>query len=108
MRAPWAGNVRELENCIERAIALSDGHEIRAGDILLSSDEGQRGSASLKELIVRMALEQHTSLKTLSESYIDAALEVTNGRKSEAAKLLDVNRRTLYRREERLGRADRA
>jgi DNA-binding NtrC family response regulator len=45
------------------------------------------------------------TLKELSESYIDAALEAVHGRKAEAAKLLDVNRRTLYRREERLGRA---
>ena len=40
-----------------------------------------------------------------SESYIDAALEAAHGRKSQAAKMLDVNRRTLYRREERMGEA---
>lgn len=47
------------------------------------------------------------TLKELSESYIDAALEAAHGRKAEAAKILDVNRRTLYRREERLERAAR-
>ncbi len=41
------------------------------------------------------------TLKELSNSYIDAALEAVHGRKAEAAKLLDVNRRTLYRREKR-------
>jgi DNA-binding NtrC family response regulator len=52
-----------------------------------------------------MALERRVTLKELSESYINAALEAAHGRKSEAAKLLDVNRRTLYRREDRLGSA---
>jgi DNA-binding NtrC family response regulator len=104
-RAPWPGNARELENCVERALALGDSHEIRAGDILLPSDEGQRGDGSLEDTLVRMALERRVTLKELSESYIDAALEAVHGRKAEAAKLLDVNRRTLYRREERQGRA---
>ena len=103
MREPWPGNGRELENCVERALALGDSHEIRAGDVLLSSEEGQRGDGSLKDTLVRLALEQQVTLKNLSDSYIDAALEAAHGRKSEAAKLLDVNRRTLYRREERLG-----
>ena len=107
MRAPWPGNARELENCVERALALADSHEIRAGGILLYSDEGPRGNGSLQDMLVRMALERRVPLKELSECYIDAALEATHGRKAEAAKLLDVNRRTLYRREERLGRAAR-
>ncbi len=84
---------------------MVDSHEIRASDILISSQEARAGSASLKDLLIRMALERRTTLKELSESYIDAALEAAKGRKSEAARILDINRRTLYRREERLGRA---
>ena len=41
------------------------------------------------------------TLHDLSDLYVEAALEVAQGRKSEAARLLGVNRRTLYRREER-------
>jgi two-component system response regulator PilR (NtrC family)/two-component system response regulator HydG len=107
MRAPWHGNARELENCIERALALAESPEIHAGDILLSSDDDAKpGDGSLHDLLVRTALEGELSLKELSEAYIEAALEAAHGRKSVAAKLLDVNRRTLYRREERLGGAD--
>jgi len=105
MRAPWPGNARELENCIERVLALTDSPEIRASDILVASDEELCGDGSLHDQLVRMALERRVSLSELSESYIDAALEAAHGRKSEAAKFLNVNRRTLYRREERLGRS---
>ena len=104
MSAPWRGNARELENCVERTLALSESNEIRAGDILLSTNEGKRGDGSLRDALVRLALERQVTLKELSESYIDAALEASKGRKAEAAKLLDVNRRTLYRRERRLER----
>jgi DNA-binding NtrC family response regulator len=41
------------------------------------------------------------SVRELTDAYIAAALETAEGRKSEAARLLGMNRRTLYRREER-------
>jgi DNA-binding NtrC family response regulator len=79
---------------------------------LARDPSGERGAGLRQQLLVaeglaneRTALEQRVTLHQLSEAYIDAALEAANGRKSAAAKLLDVNRRTLYRREERLRRA---
>jgi DNA-binding NtrC family response regulator len=104
-RATWPGNARELENCVERALALVESDEIRTSDILLSTDEGQCGDGSLQDMLARMALERRVTLKELSDAYVDAALEAAHGRKSEAAELLNVNRRTLYRREERRMRA---
>jgi DNA-binding NtrC family response regulator len=104
MRASWSGNARELENCVERALVLAESPEIRAGDILLPGDDGEaRREGGLHDLLVRTALEGGLSLRELCEAYIEAALEASGGRKSVAARLLDVNRRTLYRREERLG-----
>jgi len=100
-RAPWQGNARELENCIERSIALADGSEIRASDILIA-DDPMRVDGSLEDMVVALAREQRLSLHDLSDLYIEAILESTQGRKSEAARILGVNRRTLYRREERL------
>ena len=99
-RAAWPGNARELENCIERSLALADGTEIQASDILIS-DDPVRVDGSLESTIVQLAQEQRITLHDLGELYVDAVLESTQGRKSEAARILGVNRRTLYRREER-------
>lgn len=99
-RAAWPGNARELENCIERSLALADGSEIQAGDILIS-DDPIRVDGSLESSILQLAQEQRMTLHDLSEQYVEAVLESTQGRKSEAARILGVNRRTLYRREER-------
>jgi DNA-binding NtrC family response regulator len=99
--APWPGNVRELENCIERSLVLSDGPEIQARDILIS-DEPSSGDDSLEASITRLARERRVTLHDFGEYYIDAVLEFTRGRKSEAARILGINRRTLYRREDRL------
>jgi two-component system response regulator HydG len=57
-------------------------------------------------MLVRLALEQRLSARELTDAYIEAALEAAHGRKSEAARILGMNRRTLYRREER-GEVDR-
>jgi len=105
MQAPWPGNARELENCIERALALTDSHEITSNDILISNEPTRSGAGgSLHDQLLKMALECRISAHDLTESYIDAALEAAHGRKSEAARILGMNRRTLYRREERLAR----
>jgi two-component system, NtrC family, response regulator HydG len=99
-RATWAGNARELENCIERSLALTADVEIQSSDILISGDPVQ-ADGSIESHILDLAREQRMTLRDLGERYVDAVLELTNGRKSEAARILGVNRRTLYRREER-------
>jgi DNA-binding NtrC family response regulator len=99
-RAPWPGNARELENCIERSLALADGNEIHASDILIPDDPLQI-EGSLDQAIAQLARRQGLTLSDLGDRYVEAVLESTQGRKSEAARILGVNRRTLYRREER-------
>ncbi|MFK7898740.1 MAG: sigma-54-dependent transcriptional regulator [Myxococcota bacterium] len=104
-RATWPGNARELENCIERALALNETGEITANDLLISSEIDPR-SGSMEDILLRLALERRLSARELTDAYIEATLEVTQGKKAEAARILGVNRRTLYRREERLDRPD--
>ena len=100
MRGRWPGNARELENCIERALALASSAEIVASDILIP-DDATPSDGSIEEMLLRIALEQRLTVRDLTDAYIDAALEATHGRKSEAARILGMNRRTLYRREEK-------
>ena len=103
MRAPWPGNARELQNCLERSLALADGSEIHASDVMIP-DDPVRGDGSLEELITELARQRGLSLSELGDLYVEAVLEAVGGRKSEAARILGVNRRTLYRREERRAR----
>jgi DNA-binding NtrC family response regulator len=88
----WPGNAREL--------ALADGLEIDASDILIPSDVGA-GTSDIRDILLRLALERRMSVRELTDAYVEAALETAGGRKSEAARILGMNRRTLYRREER-------
>jgi two-component system response regulator AtoC len=98
--ARWDGNARELENAIERALVLASGQEIKAADILLSEDGGST-EESLVDTVMRLALQRKLSLRDLENLYVDRVLEGTGGQKSEAARILGVNRRTLYRRNQR-------
>ncbi|MEM9177677.1 MAG: sigma-54 dependent transcriptional regulator [Myxococcota bacterium] len=104
-RSPWPGNARELQNCLERSLALADGAEIHARDVLIP-DDPVRGDGTLEEVILQLAQQRSLSLSQLGDLYVEAVLEAVNGRKSEAARLLGVNRRTLYRREERRARGE--
>jgi two-component system response regulator HydG len=106
MRGTWPGNARELENCIERALALASSSEIVASDILIPNDVGP-SDGTIQDMLLRLALEQRLSVRELTDAYINAALEATHGRKSEAARILGMNRRTLYRREERNEESDK-
>jgi transcriptional regulator with GAF, ATPase, and Fis domain len=90
MRYPFPGNVRELENLIEGALALTIDPVIDPGDLLLpetavSSDAG----AMSGELM---------TLDELESRYIARVLASTNGNMSAAAKILGVDRKTLYRK----------
>ena len=104
-RCRWEGNARELENVIERALALCEGTEIGADDLPLP--EEPPGPASDAGELARQALERKLSLAELENLYIEQVLEHTHGNKVQAARILGINRRTLYRRGERQHATDR-
>jgi len=95
---PWEGNARELENVIERAIALSVDEELHVSDIPLPDDGDTIGGAEGIDSFLDQALEQQLTLRELNERYTSRVLDSTNGNKVRAAKILGINRRTLYRR----------
>jgi DNA-binding NtrC family response regulator len=98
MRCAWEGNARELENVIERAIAFSKGDRLEPGDIQLPEDEVATRSGEEVGEFLDHALALQLTLTDLDDRYITRVLESTNGNKARAAKILGINRRTLYRR----------
>jgi DNA-binding NtrC family response regulator len=95
----WEGNARELENVIERALALADGPEIGPED-LPAAEDGEEGGASKPISLLKQAVETRLTLQELTDKYIEEVLELTGGNKMRAARILGINRRTLYRRGE--------
>lgn len=87
----WKGNVRELENCIERAVILCDGNVILPEHLGLT-DTKSRASTMLKEGLSEIAAAATQSAETRA---IKAALEMTQGNKTKAAEILKVSYKTL-------------
>jgi DNA-binding NtrC family response regulator len=100
----WEGNARELENAIERALVLCSGNEIAPADLALEAQPAAPG-ASFEEALLAEAFRKRLTLRELSDLYIERVLAECGGSKMEAARILGLNRRTLYRRDERAGAA---
>ena len=96
MAHPWPGNVRELENVIERAMVLTRGEMIEKAVILNSALE--EAKVNVEQLHAH-----RPTLEKLEENYIKLVLSEVNNKKDEAAKILGISRRTLYRKERAYG-----
>jgi Nif-specific regulatory protein len=90
----WPGNVRELRNIVERAVALSTGPMLDAGDIWLSSFDllATLGSDAAPGQYEPLSLEE------LEKRHIAQTLDHTEWNKSQAAKILGIERSTLDRK----------
>lgn len=96
MAHPWPGNVRELENVVERAIVLSTGTMIEKSVVLGSAlEEAQQNIDQLHA--------DRPTLEKLEERYIKLIMSEVHNKKDEAAEILGVSRRTLYRKERLYG-----
>ncbi len=82
----WPGNVREMINKVKRAIIMADGKRVSAGDLQLSTGEGE----SVNQLNLRQVREQAEKQAILQ------ALHCTSFNMSQASRLLGVTRPTLY------------
>jgi two-component system response regulator HydG len=97
----WPGNVRELQNSIEHAIALGNGVEIGEADLPqpFRPSPASRGSSAATAAPSSDALDGGLlSLAEVERRHILHVLEAVNGNKRLAARVLGVDRRTLYRK----------
>ena len=93
----WRGNVRELENSIERAVVLTDRNELEPGDFrvippLRNAERGSGGEVTLSDVV-----------EAAEREAIATALSASAGNRREAAKRLGVSLRTLFYKISRYG-----
>jgi len=105
----FPGNVRELENALERALTLSTGHEITAEHVRLRSAARPAGSepaasaATTAPATVEAGAALGSHLESIEREAIIKALEKTRYNKTAAAKLLGISFRALRYRIKKLG-----
>ncbi len=95
----WPGNVRELENAVERAIILLTGDLISEKELPLSVTRSYQGTPDTPgEIREAPSTKPLRSLDEIEKEAILAALEAAGGNKSEAARRLGINRKTLHKK----------
>jgi DNA-binding NtrC family response regulator len=97
MNHKWRGQVRELENIIERALIFADGEFITVND--LPEEFKTKGSSAL----VFESGKLKDRVKEFERSYIEQQLELNNQDKEKASKILGISVSSLYRKIEELG-----
>lgn len=97
----WPGNIRELENVIERAVILSKGPQITPDDLpdFLNKAIGKinRAMSSINNSCLKDAL------KSPEKELISQALDSANWNRNDAARALGINRTTLYKKMQKFG-----
>jgi DNA-binding NtrC family response regulator len=104
VRYGWPGNVRELENVVDRAVALATGSVIEEADLperLLAVVGGQPAPESRAVTSPLLGLSDRPPLEEIIRRYVLGVLAEAGGNKSEAARVLGIPRRSLYRMIER-------
>lgn len=90
----WPGNVRELRNVIERAVALTQTEKLIVDDL----PESVRNYRQSRMTIDSLNPEELQPLEAVERRYIRHVLKSVNDNRTEAARILGIDRKTLYRR----------
>ena len=96
MSLPWKGNVRELDNVLERAMILGNGEWITPAELPECEVHEDKVNLSLGNNL-------RTAVQSYEKSHIENVLKETGGDKTRAAELLGLSRSSLYRKMESLG-----
>lgn len=95
----WKGNVRELENAIERAVVLSTSEHIQSEDLPTDDNYPMSSSESSQPKHgISFESEKPITLDELSKKYIQYIFDKNDGAKEQTAKDLGIDRKTLYRK----------
>jgi two-component system response regulator HydG len=92
MSYDWPGNVRELENAVERAMVINRSGTLRSSDFLLQTPQAVENGFSGGQ-----------KLDDVERAHIERVLRECGGNHSRAARVLDIDRTTLYSRLRRYG-----
>jgi len=95
LKFPFPGNIRELENMLERAIALLKGKVIHAEDLPEEVCEREPSVRAICEKI-RDSKPLASATKLFEKEYIQGVLEKTRGKKGQAADILGISSKTLW------------
>ena len=113
LSSPWKGNVRELENALERAVLLSDGPAVEAEAILVNHEveeselssngalsNGVLSNGEFKKSLVSFppTLSSLMTIEEMNLLYIHHVLNLVGNIRDRAAKILGIDRKTLYRK----------
>ncbi|HXX80237.1 MAG TPA: helix-turn-helix domain-containing protein, partial [Thermodesulfovibrionales bacterium] len=102
MHYPWKGNVRELENIIERVLLLTDEEEITPQDIPLEVSHTDWENTMFPKL-EKTGIDLDAIVEGIEKKYLLEALHLTDGTKTEAAKLLNLSFRSFRHRLQKYG-----
>ena len=104
----WPGNIRELENAIERATIIASGRQIELDDlpagVARSADEAsaharqERAAAAADGRAIGIEIELPSAMDEIERRVIEATLDYAGGDKSRTARFLNIGRKTLYRK----------
>jgi len=91
----WPGNIRELQNVVERAVVLSEGEEITIHDLPTSVRK-------VSEATIDTVVTDRPTLEELETTYISRLLEECRGHRGHVAEILGISERNLYRKLKKL------
>jgi DNA-binding NtrC family response regulator len=103
MAYQWPGNVRQLENAVERAVAFTAGRsQIDVTDLPIEIQQAQEPALSSVVSLPEDGMDLDTFVANIERELIERSLERTGGNKGQAAKLLNLKRTTLVEKLKRL------
>jgi DNA-binding NtrC family response regulator len=107
----WPGNARQLRNCIERAVVLSDNEEIKIDalpeEILSDQRRGAPSAKPSEGITVSQTLDFRSAKREFERQYVEYSLEQAGGNVTRAAAALGMHRQSLQHKLKELGLSKR-